>query len=115
MTASYASSERRTYTASYARSASASGIGRIIQSDALSAGVIYTLNDFDSLGATYSYYKSSDVNQFEFQQLSIFGSRDLSADWQARLTYSHKMSASNISNADGDVLGLSLIYNIASF
>lgn len=115
MTASYASSERRTYTASYARSASASGIGRIIQSDALSAGVVYTLNDFDSLGATYSYYKSSDVNQFEFQQLSIFGSRDLSADWQARLTYSHKMSASNISNADGDVLGLSLIYNIASF
>lgn len=115
MTASYTSSERRTYTASYARSASASGIGRIIQSDALSAGVVYTLNDFDSLGATYSYYKSSDVNQFEFQQLSIFGSRDLSADWQARLTYSHKMSTSNISNADGDVLGLSLIYNIASF
>lgn len=115
MTATYTASERRTYTATYARSASASGIGRIIQSDALSAGVLYALNDIDSLGASYSYYKNSDINQFEFQQLSIFGSRDLSADWQARLTYSHKMSTSNISNADGDVLGLSLVYNIANF
>lgn len=115
MTVNYASSERRTYTATYAKAATASGLGRIIQSDAFSAGIVYTLNDLDSLGATYSYYKSSDVNQFEFQQLSMFGARDLNADWQARLTYSHKMSASNISNADGDVLGLSLIYNIASF
>jgi hypothetical protein len=115
MTAKYAASERTTYTATYARSASASGVGRIIQSDALSAGVLYSLNDIDSLGTSYSYYKASDINQFEFQQLSIFGSRDLSADWQARLAYSHKMSTSNISNADGDILGLSLVYNIANF
>jgi hypothetical protein len=115
MTATYVATERRTYTATYSRSASASGVGRIIQSDVLSAGVLYSLNDIDSLGASYSYYKSSDINQFEFQQLSMFGSRDLSADWQARLTYSHKMSTSNISNADGDVLGLSLVYNIANF
>jgi hypothetical protein len=113
--ASYAASERKTYTATYARSTSASGLGSYIQSDSISLGAVYNISDFDTMGASYSYYKNSDVNQFEYQQLTIWASRDLSADWLAKLTYNHKMSTSNVSNADGDVIGISLVYNVTNF
>lgn len=115
LTASYNPNENLRYTASVARSSNGSGLGRVIETDSLIFGVTYNRNDFDTLGANYSYNASSDVNSFEFQQFSLFGTRDLSLNWQTRLSYSHKMSTSNNLNADGDVIGLSLIYNISSF
>ncbi len=139
-TVKYQSTEKNFYSIDYSRISSPTGLGfttltntsvspttlnpnalvqggtsGYVQTDSLTLTANFNLSDYDNAGAGYYYTKNDDLNKLESQQLYVWASRDLSDNWLARLSYSHKMSSSNLASADGDVLGVSITYNIINF
>lgn len=111
--------EHVSYSAGIARDVTASGVGAR-KVDTLRLAGKYNLTERDHIGANYSFdqYKKdaeTGVNQLNAQTIGMFYERDISERWQARISANHKKLDSNVSNAQGDVIGFTLVYDTLNF
>jgi predicted porin len=107
--------ERYQVTGTLGRSVSASGIGNFQESDRAALGYSYELTELSRLGVDYSWRKNRSLNDSETQQLSGYYGRDLSDSWQMRLTAQmRELKTGNVS-ANGNIFGISFVYNTPEF
>ena len=97
------------------RSVTASGIGDFQESDSYSLGYSYMLSDISEVGTTFSYQKNNSLNTNETMFLNGFYSRSLSDRWALRLSLDLRKQKTETQTANGEVAGLTLIYNTPEF
>ena len=107
--------ERYGLRGSIERSVSASSIGNFQEADRLSLGYSYDLSDKSRLGSDFTWRKNNSLNDSETKQLSGFYSRDLTEFWQMRLLLQARKIKNTNSSANGNVVGITLTYNIPEF
>jgi len=111
--------DRTLASAQLKRSQVVSGIGGFIESDDLNVVYSYTLSDVSRVGVDFSWYKIAEGNvdnlEYELRQLGGFYERQLSNEWQARITAVKKDAEFNKENADANVIGFSIIYSAQFF
>jgi hypothetical protein len=97
------------------RSVAATGIGDFQESDRLSLGYNYTLSEISELGAGFSFQKNNSLNTNETKFLTGFYSRELSERWRMRLSVDLRQQKTDTQEANGEVAGLTFIYNTPEF
>ena len=97
------------------RSVAASGIGDFQESDSYSLGYSYMLSDKSEIGTAFSYQKNNSLNTNETMFLNSFYSRSLSDQWALRLSLDLRKQKTETQTANGEVAGLTLIYNTLEF
>jgi hypothetical protein len=107
--------ERILASAQLKRAQVASGIGGFIESDDLAILYSYALSDLSRVGFDFNWYKvqSSSIQDldYELRQLGGFYERQLSNEWQARVTAVKKDAEFNQNDADANIIGFSIIYS----
>ena len=98
-----------------ARSVTPSGVGGFQNADTASLNYDYTLSDKSSIAASFSWQKNNSLNDVESKQISAFYSRSLSEYWQMRLSLQMRDIKSNNQSSNGEIFGISLIYNTLEF
>jgi hypothetical protein len=109
------SAERYQLRGDLERSVSATGLGDFQESDRLSLGYNYTLSEISELGAGFSFQKNNSLNTNETTFLTGFYSRELSDRWLMRLSLDLRQQKSDTQDANGEVAGLTFIYNTPEF
>jgi hypothetical protein len=99
----------------YSRNVTPSSIGGFQNADALSLNYGYTLSEKSSIGTSFSWRRNNSLNDVESRQISAFYSRNLAEYWQMRLSLQMREIKSTNQNVNGDIIGISLIYNTPEF
>ena len=107
--------DRHKINGAVGRSVAASGIGDFQESDSYSLGYSYMLSDISEVGTTFSYQKNNSLNTNETMFLNGFYSRSLSDRWALRLSLDLRKQKTETQTANGEVAGLTLIYNTPEF
>ena len=103
------------FTSAYSRSVTPSSIGGFQNADSISLSYSYSLSERDSLGAGFNWRKNNSLNDIESKQITAFYSRILTEFWQMRLSLQARDIKSIEQSANGEMLGISLIYNTPNF
>lgn len=106
---------RHHYTATYARSVNATGAGGFQESDRVSLGYVYDLSEISSIGADYSFSRNNSINSLEAQRLAGWYSRQLTQYWDLKVTLQRKELKGNGSNAEAEVVGITVNYQWPEF
>jgi predicted porin len=109
------SADRHQINGAAGRSVAASGIGDFQESDSYSLGYSYMLSDKSDIGTAFSYQKNNSLNTNETVFLNGFYSRSLSDRWALRLSLDLRKQKTETQTANGEVAGLTLIYNTQEF
>lgn len=111
---------RVAYRAELNRELVASGIGGFQKTDLLGLGWLFNVSEVDTLGASYILSKSKrdrqvDFINADFREVSAFYQRILSGNWigQANVSFRERDSSGTYSN--GNLIGVSLVYDGLSF
>lgn len=112
--------ERMNYVAEINRELSPSGVGGFQKIDSLRLGWIFFMTDHDRVGADFSLYKAKADDQVGFDKLDNkliggFYERNLSAHWKTRVSAGHKQQKIPGAESQGNLIGISLIYDTLSF
>ena len=97
------------------RTVSASGIGDFQESDRYSLAYSYFLSDKSEIGTAFSYQKNNSLNANKTMFLNGFYSRGLSDRWALRVSLDLRKQKTETQTANGEVAGLTLIYNTPEF
>lgn len=111
---------RMDYIAELSRELGASGIGGFQKIDVFRLGWLFNISEVDKVGANYALSKSRedkqvDLSKSEYKQISAFYERILSGNWRGQANVSFKELESAGTYSNGNVIGVSLIYDKLSF
>ena len=111
---------RAVYRAELNRELAASGVGGFQKTDILGLGLLYTLSEVDTLGANYIFYRAREDNQVnlgytDFKQIGAFYERVLSGSWRGQANIAFRERESTGTHSNGNVIGVSLVYDGLSF
>lgn len=109
------SSERYLINGEASRSVTASGIGDFQESDRYSLGYNYSLSDKSEIGTAFSYQKNNTLNTNKTMFLNVFYSHSLSDLWDMRLSLDLRKQKTDSQTANGEVAGLTFIFNTPEF
>lgn len=107
--------EQYQLSGTYSRAVTPSSIGGFQNADSISLNYGYSLSEKSNLGTSFSYRKNNSLNDIESKQLSAFYSRNLTEYWQMRLSLQMREIKSTSQSANGEAIGVSLIYNTPEF
>jgi len=112
--------QRMDYTAELKRALVPAGIGGFQKEDTLNLGWLFNISERDQVGADYYWNntkKDTDINllQLKYRQVGAFYGRTLSNHWQSRFYGYHKEQDSPGIHSQGNVIGVSVVYDTLSF
>lgn len=96
--------------ASYSRSINPSGANGLIETDRYRLSGDYDINSDWHLGASYLLNKNKLINDTEIQQMELNLTRVISRDWRLKTFVRHRERSTSTVEADGNVIGLSIIF-----
>ncbi len=109
------SAEKHILRGEVERSIAASGIGDFQEADRYSLAYNYSLSDKSEIGTAFSYQKNNSLNTNKTMFLNGFYSRSLSDRWALRVSLDLRKQKTETQTANGEVAGLTLIYNTPEF
>lgn len=112
--------ERMNYVAEINRELSPSGVGGFQKIDSLRLGWLYFVTDRDRVGADYAFYKAKADDKVGFAKLENqliggFYERNLNPHWKTRVSAGYKQQKTPDTTSQGNLIGVSLIYETLSF
>lgn len=112
--------ERAIYSAELGRDLFASGVGGFRKADSLKVAWQFNASERDQIGVEYQLNKykkdaSIFVDRLKSQQIIAFYDRILTDHWKARLSAARKELDSPTTNSQGNVIGVSLVFDTLSF
>lgn len=107
--------ERYRLNGLYSRSVSPSSIGGFQNADSISFGYSYSLSETSNIGTDFSWRRNNSLNDIETKQFSAFYNNNLSEYWQMRLSMQARDIKSSNQSTNGEIIGISLIYNSTDF
>jgi hypothetical protein len=111
---------RVAYRAELNRELGASGIGGFQKTDLFGLGWLFNVSEVDTLGASYILSKSKrdrqvDFINADFREISAFYQRILSGNWRGQANVSFRERDSSGTYSNGNLIGVSLVYDGFSF
>ncbi|CAG0963469.1 hypothetical protein MTYP_00858 [Methylophilaceae bacterium] len=94
-----------------------SGVGEYVEVDSLTADYSYELSALDNVGVNgYVSKHESRSLDFKYNQIAAFYSRDLTDNWNARLSLAHRqLKIDSDDKVYSNAIGVTLTYNILNF
>ena len=110
---------RMGYEAELNRELGAASVGGFQKSDTFRLGWFYDISEFDKLNVNYAFVKFKQDAQVgllksETQQISAFYDRILRGNWKGQANITFRENKRDI-RSDGNIVGVSLIYDGLSF
>jgi hypothetical protein len=99
----------------YSRNVTPSGVGGFQNADNISLNYGYTLSEKSNIGTSFNWRKNNSLNDVESKQISAFYSLSLTDYWLMRLSLQMREIKSINQSANGEVFGISFVYNTPEF
>jgi len=107
--------EQYQLSGTYSRNVTPSSIGGFQNADNILLNYGYTLSEKSNIGTSFSWRKNNSLNDIESKQISAFYSLSLTEYWLMRLSLQMREIKSTNQSANGEILGISLVYNTPEF
>ena len=114
MSFSYVGEQTR-LSGAYSRNVTPSGIGGFQNADNISLDYAYSMSEKSDVGTSFNWRKNNSLNDVESKQLSVFYSLSLTEYWLMRFSIQTREIKSTNQSVNGEILGISLIYNTPEF
>ncbi len=107
--------DKSSINASITRSVSPSGLGGFEKSDSMNINYTRDLSARDRVGADFGWNINRSINQTRNKQLNAWYVHDLSQEWSLRANTQYRTLENGSQQADGYLVGLSIVFQYPNF